>query len=409
MASQAIDKKVVDITQREEGEAAEWVNEPLGERCNTLLVHTLRPFNAEPPNSALQHMITPPKQHYRRTHTPVPVVDEKSYRFTVGLEDDALPVQLSMEDIRKHITRDIAVTLMCTGNRRSEFNTKADGDTMGLPWKNGSISTARWTGAPLHTVLRSVGFDYVDVEAKGYRFITLYGIEDYHISIPLAKGMARDGDVILAYQMNGEALPRDHGFPLRVVVPGYVGARSVKWLGRIVLTREEVTGMHQRGIAYKQLAPNQKELSEVPKSVIAEMPPVDSVPVTSAITAPEPGATLSRGSPLTVTGYAYSGIGLAVIRVDISLNGGTTWEQATIERADEGQGIRSGKAWAWVQWRYETTVPKDAVSPLHIVCKAIDDQYNQQPHSAAPIWNIRGILNTSWGQVVAHVKDMARL
>merc|ERR1711907_523200 len=114
------------------------------------------------------------------------------------------------------------------------------------------------------------------------------------------------GDVILAYKMNGSPLPRDHGFPLRVVVPGYVGARSVKWLGRIVLTREEVDGMHQRGIAYKQLAPNQKELVDVPKSLIAEMPPVDSVPVTSAITAPEPGATVTRGVPFTCMGYAYS-------------------------------------------------------------------------------------------------------
>jgi DMSO/TMAO reductase YedYZ molybdopterin-dependent catalytic subunit len=112
----------------------------------------------------------------------------------------------------------------------------------------------------------------------------------------------------LAYKMNGEPLPRDHGYPLRVIVPGYVGARSVKWISQIVLQKEEVEGMHQRGIAYKQLAPNQKvtpppshgygalsnhnpvqELTEVQKRHIEALPPIDHVPVTSAITAPEPG------------------------------------------------------------------------------------------------------------------------
>lgn len=233
-------KPVVDITQQEEGEAAQWINEPLDERDSSLLVHTNRPFNAEPTNAALRNMITPKGHHYRRQHTPVPLVDPEAYRVKIGLEGSDLR-QFSLADLKQHKELDICVTMMCTGNRRSEFNTDFDGETMGLPWKNGSISTARWTGVRLRDVFQASGLDQEEVLTAGYRFVSFWGLEDYHISIPLSKGFDRNGDVILAMKMNGETLPRDHGFPLRVMVPGYVGARSVKWLDRVVLTKDEVS------------------------------------------------------------------------------------------------------------------------------------------------------------------------
>jgi hypothetical protein len=165
--------------------------------------------------------------------------------------------------------------------------------------------------------------------------------------------------------------------------------------------------MHQTGIAYKQLAPNHKKLSAVTKDYIASLPPIDQVPVTSAVTAPEPISSVRPGSTLNLCGYAYSGSGLAIIRVDVSIDGGETWDQATLERAPESQGIRSGRAWAWVQWRLSTTVPEDATGSFKVVCKAIDDQYNQQPHDPSPIWNLRGILNNSWGNVELKVVSEA--
>merc|ERR1719163_526292 len=344
-------------------------------------------------------MITPKRLHYRRTHAPVPVVDAGTYRLSIGLEG-AEPRYFSMSEIREaYREHELVVTLMCTGNRRSEFNTEKDGETMGLPWKNGSISTASWAGPSLREVLKAAGIDPERTEEDGYHFLTFYGLENYHVSIPIRKAFARDGDCILAWKMNGETLPRDHGFPLRVIVPGLVGARSVKWLQRIVVTRDETEGMHQKGIAYKQLGPNQKVLSEVAKEHIYALPPIDHVPITSAITAPEPGATVLRGSLLTVAGYAFSGAGLAVIRVDVSVDGGETWAQAELKRASESQQVRSGRAWAWVQWRLSAMVPENAPGNLTVLCKAIDDQYNQQPHEPSSIWNLRGILNTSWGRV----------
>lgn len=390
--------KVVDATQRAEGDAGDWVNEPLKERHADMIVHTERPFNAEPPYYALRHMITPKTLHYRRQHTPVPVVDKDTYRVKVGFEGADPLKAFSMKELQGGAFKEleIAVTFMCTGNRRSEFNNEKDGETMGLPWRNGSISTARWKGCSFREVLKAAGVDIDAAEDAGYRFLTFYGIEDYHVSVPLSKGFDKHGDVILAWQMNGEELPRDHGYPLRVIVPGFVGARSVKWLDRIILMKNECQGMHQTGIAYKQLGPNIKKLVGVSKEYIEAVPPIDHVPITSAITLPEVGTKAAVGSDLKIQGYAYSGTGSAVIRVDISLDGGDTWQQAEIERADATQQMRSGKAWAWVQWRLDIKVPDK--KDFTIVCKAVDDNMNQQPHETSGIWNIRGILNTSWGR-----------
>jgi len=163
--------------------------------------------------------------------------------------------------------------------------------------------------------------------------------------------------------------------------------------------------MHQTGIAYKQLGPNKKSLASVSKGYIESLPPVDHVPVTSAVTAPEPRSSVRPGDVLNLSGYAYSGAGLAVIRVDVSIDGGETWDQAEISRASDTQRVRSGTAWAWVQWQYSAKVPENASGTLKIFCKAVDDQYNQQPHDQAPIWNLRGILNTSWGNVEVEVAN----
>eukprot|EP00483_Globobulimina_turgida_P007135 UN07149 len=140
--------------------------------------------------------------------------------------------------------------------------------------------------------------------------------------------------------------------------------------------------------------------------MVREAPPIDIIPVTSAITAPDNESVVelvggrgdgeSESQEMDIRGYAYSGGGRAIIRVDVSIDDGKTWNQAELTRATK-QHIRSNRAWAWCQWRYGIQVPRGS-SELNICCKAIDDQYNQQPHHAEPIWNVRGILNTSWGR-----------
>merc|ERR1719502_297870 len=246
-------------------------------------------------------MITAKGLHYRRQHTPVPVVDEQAYRVNIGMEGGDMK-QFSLVDLcNGYKEKELVVTFMCTGNRRSEFNTEKDGETMGLPWKNGSISTARWSGCSLTEVMKSAGID-ASAQDQGYHFLTFYGLEKYHVSIPISKLFQRNGDCSLVWKMNGETLPRDHGFPLRVIIPGFVGARSVKWIDKIVVTKHECDGMHQTGIAYKQLGPNKKALASVSKGYIESLPPIDHVPVTSAVTAPEPGSSVRPGEVLNLTG-----------------------------------------------------------------------------------------------------------
>ena len=157
-----------------------------------------------------------------------------------------------------------------------------------------------------------------------------------------------------------------------------------------------IYNMYYIGIAYKQFGPNYKSLAKIPKSMVREYPPIDIIPVTSACTFDD--KMVRCGDEISLCGYAYSGGGRAIVRVDVSIDNGKTWDQAKLIRANNNQGIRSNKAWAWTQWRYPLKINND-LNELNICCKAIDDQYNQQPHTVAPIWNVRGILNTSWGRV----------
>eukprot|EP00483_Globobulimina_turgida_P010484 UN10505 len=139
--------------------------------------------------------------------------------------------------------------------------------------------------------------------------------------------------------------------------------------------------------------------------MVQEAPPIDIIPVTSAITYPDNDSVIKiervqdEEQMMDIRGYAYSGGGRAIIRVDVSIDNGKTWSQAKLRRARK-QNIRSNKAWAWCQWSHESRIPKEVgdMKELNICCKAIDDQYNQQPHNVEPIWNVRGILNTSWGR-----------
>eukprot|EP01083_Nonionella_stella_P048246 129116_1 len=392
---------------QKKAKVSRWINEPVHERHPSLLIHTKRPFVAEPNNVALQQFYTPKGQHFRKAYAPVPLIDPAKYRISIQLEvstgngNSSVKIKtLSMNDIKQKKRKEVSVTMMCAGNRGSDYM-KFD-DTLGYAWLNGSISTAKWTGCSLKQVLNDAGIFYNDMVSKGYKFVTFWSVEHYHISIPIHKAMDIDGDCILAYLMNNEPLPRDHGFPLRGIIPGFVGARSVKWIDRIVVMKQQVEGMHQTGIAYKQLPPNHRKLSKALVPIIAASPPIDIPPVTTAITAPENGSTVIRGQKCCLKGYAYVGGGMRIIRVDISLDNGKTWDQASLQHLDNNEMCRSGKTWTWTQWVYEAKIPSD-VKELNVCCKAVDDHYNQQPHTAEPIWNIRGLLNASWARITLKV------
>ena len=199
----------------------------------------------------------------------------------------------------------------------------------------------------------------------------------------------------MAYEMNGVEIPREHGYPIRVVVPGTIGARSVKWLKEIVVRKDEAESAWQRNVQYKSFGPNVKSFKGVDPSKAMS---VQSMPVQSVICHPSPMAVVEvdeEDPTVNVSGYAWSGGGHKIIRVEVSGDGGETWHEAEL---GEGNDQEIDKAWAWTLWSVEVKVPK-LESNTKIVCRAVDSNCNQQPETIDAVWNLRGILNNAWHTV----------
>lgn len=377
------------------------------ERHPVLRINSLKPFNAEPPPEILSdNYITPSAIFFKRNHLPVPQVDPDSYLLQVeGLPKGTLT--LSLEELKTQFPKHtITATLQCAGNRRSEMNKVKQ--VKGLNWGIAAISNATWAGARLRDVLMAAG--YSQGVAEWARHVQFEGLDQdvtgttYGASIPLNKAVSEEGDVLLAYEMNGEAIPADHGFPVRVVVPGTVGARNVKWLGRIIVSAEE-SSSHWQQNDYKGFSPGTDWDTVDFKSA----PAIQELPIQSAITTPADGAVVDRSAEeVTVKGYAWSGGGREVVRVDVSVDGGKTWQVAQLRSSDRGQAPEPspapGRAWAWKLWEVTAQLPPEA-EELEIVCKAVDNSYNMQPDTVPPIWNLRGVLSNAWHRVKVKIRE----
>ncbi|KAM5568195.1 hypothetical protein ABKV19_015986 [Rosa sericea] len=216
-------------------------------RHPSLVVNSQEPFNAEPPRSALiASYVTPVDLFYKRNHGPIPVLDDiERYRVTIsGLVEK--PHDLSMADIRKLSKHTVTATLQCAGNRRTAMSKVKP--VKGVGWDVSAIGNAIWGGAKLADVLELVGISKLtSVSPLGGKHVEFVSVDmckeekggPYKSSIPLLQATNLDAEVILAYEMNGEPLNRDHGYPLRVIVPGVIGARSVKWLSSINIIENE--------------------------------------------------------------------------------------------------------------------------------------------------------------------------
>eukprot|EP00808_Paulinella_micropora_P026660 g670.t1 len=343
------------------------------ERHPALKVVTARPFNAETPLALTgEQFITPTELHFVRNHHPVPRINIDTY--VLHLEGLCLtkPATLTIQDLRTLFPQvEVEVTIQCAGNRRSGLH--AVKETQGLLWDIGTISTARWKGARLADVLLAYGVSldcgaqHVWFEAADYPF---------DASIPLARALDRNKDVILAYEMNGGEIPLDHGFPLRVVVPGVAGVRSVKWLKSIRISMEESKSNWQRGLPYRGVFYKEDFQHVRPQDHGA----VNELPVQSAICQPTSGAEVSADEPLTIKGYAWSGGGRAIERVDVCAMGERRGHKccykATLVQKASAQ---DGKAWAWTLFEADLLLPRGHKGPLEILCKAMDSSFNSQP------------------------------
>ncbi|CAI0643702.1 unnamed protein product [Colletotrichum noveboracense] len=369
-----------------------------------LITLTPKPRNAETPLEGLaDSYLTPNELFYVRNHMWVPEVDDTSdYTLKIELLDGTIK-EYTLDDLKtKFKPSTIVAVLQCSGNRRSDMTRNAK-KTNGLQWNVGAISCAEWQGVKLSDVLADAGVPILetmagDTEAKHVQFMAL---EAYGASIPIESALDPRGDVLLAYSMNGKPLPRDHGYPLRALVPGHVAARSVKWLSHITVSDEESHSQWQRK-DYKCFGPNET------KPDWDSAAPIQEMPITSAITTVRLGDWKSgtndaetTGREASLKGYAYSGGGRRIVRVDVSLDNGKTWDQAELLDEPETAPKAGHKSWAWKRWRYDGVVPLGELGENGKKCttmlvKATDESYNCQPESYAAIYNQRGNLANAW-------------
>lgn len=354
------------------------------------LVRARRPFNGGPPPELQRRSyVTPNELFFVRNHAPVPEIDPATYRLRVTGRVGR-PLSLSLADLAAACQRhEVMATLQCAGQRREEMAAvrPIPGE---LPWGQEAMSNARWSGFRLVDVLEAaglgagaahVGFTGLDTVERGGRRFGFGG------SIPLAK--ARAPEVLLADRMNGEPLPPDHGAPLRVVVPGYIGARSVKWLGEIEV-RDRSSDNHFQASSYR-LYPTGAPHSEPDEGFELGEPPVSSL-----IAAPAPGSVRPAG-PVRVQGIAYAGGGRAVRRVEVSVDDGGAWVVARLQDAPPS----SDAGWAWSFFEVDLTLP---AGEHEIVARAFDTAGQTQPENPGRVWNFKGYLNSAWARtrVVCH-------
>ena len=323
------------------------------------------------PLEALRWDVTPTGLHYLLTHYDIPEVDVATWRLEVGGLVER-PLSLSLDELRARTAVEVAVTMECAGNGRAHV----EPHVVSQPWLLEAVGTARWRGVRVADVLDEAGVRNGAIEAL---FTGLdRGVEGgeeqaYERSLPVGDLLA--SDALLAYEVNGTPLPPQHGYPLRLVVPGWYGMTSVKWLSRIALVAEPFDGYqmrHSYRVRHEEDEPGD---------------PITTIALRSLMVPPGIPEFLSRarivGAGLCeIVGRAWSG-GEEVIAVDVSMDGGETWTVAEIGEAALGR-------WAWRSWRFSWDAEP---GEYELCCRATDAGGNEQPLD--PPWNVGGYVNNA--------------
>lgn len=282
-----------------------------------MIVRSPRPTDLEMPLAGFNDAITPIERFFVRCHTYTPQVDLQTWRLKVeGLIDR--PFTLTLADLKKLPRVGLVSVVECAGNGRGFYQPHVPG----TQWAYGSVGNARWAGVRLKDVLAKAG---VKGSAKHVLFdgadVPLGKMDDFRRSITIEKAL--DPDTMLAFEMNGQELPIQHGFPLRVVVPGWASDSWVKWVTRIELIDHEYDGFWMK-VAYRHPTGTVAPGTAVDA---AQMVPVTDLNVKSVIATPQAGPVL--GVPTRISGAAWSNAS-PVAAVDISVDGGNTWNAATL-------------------------------------------------------------------------------
>jgi sulfane dehydrogenase subunit SoxC len=324
--------------------------------------------NHSMPLEALRHDVTPPGLHYLLDHFDIPAVDGNSWHLRIGGAVQR-SLELSLRALRRAPSISVPVTLECAGNGRSLLKPRP----VSQPWVLEGVGTAVWTGVPLAYLLSQAGVDDAAVEVlfSGADAGIQGGVRhQYERSLPVSEALRPD--VVLAYRMNGAELPPQHGYPLRLVVPGWYGMASVKWLSSIKVLTRSFTGF-QQSVAYRY-----QQDADDPGT------PVSWMKVRALMVPPGVPDFFTRqrvlpAGPVMLTGRAWSGHG-SIQRVEVGIDG--KWEAAHLERPPA--------PFAWSAW----SMPWVADPGDHeLSCRATDSSGATQP--LYPVWNYQGMGNNT--------------
>lgn len=338
-----------------------------------LVVVRESPLNAETPLELLDDFVTPTPLFYLRSNFPVPNIRAVSWHLEVDGQVER-SLSLSYSELVSLPARDLTVTIECAGNGRSYLDPKAQGEQ----WSYGAVGNAVWTGTPLRTILEmaKITTPAVEVLCMGADRGTLpdgTGEGDFERSLTLETATAPD--TLLAWGMNGEPLHAAHGYPLRLIVPGWYGMTSVKWLKQITVLAEPFAGFYQQE-RYVMVRDRVEPGSGNPRTT-----PVTRMEPRALITSPVDGARLEAG-PVRISGVAWSG-SAPIEKVALSLDGGTKWAPAKLV----GPNLR----YAWRRWQFDWK--PEIRGWYQIVVRATDARGNAQPAEAT--WNKLGYKNNS--------------
>jgi len=324
-----------------------------------MIIREKEPLNLEMPFGSLDGFITPVDRFFVRSHFPIPQIDVKTWRLKVEGEVER-PLELMLHELKKMESHTIPVTLECAGNGRAFLAPQADG----AQWERGAVSNAEWTGVLLADVLRLAGVK------DSVKEVIFEGADSGEIKEPpgpsgkihflrsMSLRKAKE-NVLLAFRMNGEELPPAHGWPLRVIVPGWYGMASVKWLTRIVASTQPFSGYYQTiEYAYWEGGPNAPTLV-----------PITEMQVKAQIARPGFADRVQSGSIYQVSGAAWT-TSAEIRKVEISTNGGATWHNTQLL----GEPVRN----AWRLWKYEWRVPAK-LGKVILIARATDSEGRTQP------------------------------
>ena len=352
-----------------------------------MILRTERPYNLETPQKYFLQDFTPNDVFFVRWHMADMPEDIDPDTFRLRVHDHVKQnLALSLKDLRiRFKPQTVAALAVCAGNARQQFKPGVPG----VQWKNGAMGNARWTGVPLRDILEAAGIKSgaYEVAFNGMDDPPLSGTPDFIKTLPLDRAL--DGEVLVAYEMNGDTIPMLNGYPLKLVVPGWYATYWIGMLNEIKVYNDTFKGFWmQKAYRVPQGVSNG---NETPDSLAQKTEPIHRIALRSLFVSPEGGSKLIKDQPIEVQGLAFDG-GSGIAKVELSLDSGKTWTAANLDK-------ELGR-YSWRRWRYNWTPDREGM--FYLMVKATDINGETQPMKQ---WNRSGYMKNEIEQLPVFVTE----